>query len=63
MNDMERHMLCLAELSVENVGIGLDRHLFLAAMNALRSYQHGNKSPELAKRVADQIQERLEDEI
>jgi hypothetical protein len=46
---------------VEIVGPSLEfRHLLEAAMYALRSYQFGNSSPELANEVANKIREYLE---
>jgi hypothetical protein len=34
--------------------------LLLSALHALRSYQYGNSSPELAEEVADKIEKELE---
>ncbi|TDR94171.1 hypothetical protein [Enterovirga rhinocerotis] len=37
-----------------------DRDLLLGAMHALRSYQHGNAAPDLARAIADDIERRLD---
>lgn len=33
-----------------------EREVLTAAYHALRSYQHGNSSPELAKEIADRLE-------
>lgn len=36
-----------------------DEEILTAAMQALRSYQHGNSSPDLAESIADKIEQHL----
>lgn len=37
------------------------REYLIAAMHALRSYQHGNSSPDLAEEIADAIEKYLKE--
>lgn len=47
---------------MKNLAATIEKRLLSAAMHALRSYQHGNASPDLAEDIANKIQEYLNDE-